>query len=671
MALIASTSLLLVGLIPAASAESVENSETVSGLVIRLEDGVAPVAADGTPTGANLVGASFTVRNLGAGYFAFDFDSPKPQVDAEKWAKRLRLDSRVLFADLDYAFSTAAIAPQKFIASSPVATRKASAPRNLSAARSTAANAPTIARLRLDWRAPLSLFGADVVGYRIQYSTNGGRTYKTLVKNTNTSRTRAFVSDGLVAGKSYRFRVRAITNDGSGNKVGAASSSISASPRTTPRPVAITTLDRVGPGNVSFIEQSKADRGGFSASAVRYRGVAKAEGYEDVSASSCNETRCRFPDLEIDVSYRIEISATNPRGTTNSTDEVSVLDEFYLIEWHLRGQYGVSMPGAWHYSRGIKETVVAVIDSGIKSHPELDPNLTKNSAGNVYGYDFVSEIENAGDEDGWDQDPTDMGGDVNSGQLSSWHGTHVSGIVAAQSDSVGITGVAPKVRVLPVRAIGRTGGNSSDLIAAINWAAGERVSSEVPRNLYPAKVINLSLGATEPGTCPAGLDAVIQDVIDLGVAVVVAAGNNAANAADYFPANCTGVIAVASTSSNGDKAIYSNSGSLITVSAPGGDSTSVSEEASQTSGMIVSTWHDAGNSAYGLSEGTSMAAPVVSAVVALMYSIKPNLSVRQVKEILQTSTKPFVAGGVCATSGDCGPGILNAHLALARTSSLG
>lgn len=674
---IATASLLFVGISPVANAQSPIPSEPVSGLVVRLAKGVSPIAKDGTPTGSNLIPAKFELRSLGANYFAYDFLSPQPTLRAQGWAKRLLEDQRFLFADLDFELQTASAKPKSTFVAPPISTRKASAPRSLSATRSTASDAPTIARLRLSWRAPLSLYGADVVGYRVQYSTNGGRTYKTLIKNTQSSRTKTFVSDGLIAGESYRFRVQAITNDGSGNRVGAASSSVSASPRTTPRPVAITTLTRVGPGNVSFVEQSRADRGGFPTSSVKYRAVAKAiniDGivYEDVKASSCNENRCRFPNLEFDVPYRVEISATNPRGTTNSTDEVSVSDEFFFVQWHLKGTYGVSMPGAWHYSRGAKDVVVAVVDSGIKPHSELASNLTKNSTGSIYGYDFVSDSDGGGDGDGWDSDPTDVGGDVNSGQLSSWHGTHVTGIVAAQTDTVGIVGVAPKVKVLPVRAIGRTGGNSSDLIAAVNWAAGERVSSEVPRNLFPAQVINLSLGATEVGPCPAGLDSAISDLVSLGVAVVAAGGNNAANSSDYFPANCSGVISVAATSSRGDLAAYSNSGSGITVSAPGGDSINVAEEASQTSGMIVSTWYDVSTEtqSYGLSEGTSMATPIVSGVVALMFSIRPNLTVRQIKDIIRNSTKPFAPGGVCETSGNCGPGIINAHLALARVSGL-
>lgn len=669
-ATIASSLLLVVGLVPSASATQSESSETVSGIVVKYSRGTSALAQDGQPTGSNLIPKKVVSRGLGGDLYALNFEAPVKASEASVWLARLRSDSRIELADFDFEIETQSVTPKQVVFSPFIVARAATAPTSLSAKRSTAAGAEMIPRLRLSWERPNRLFGARVVGYRIQYSEDAGSTWRNLVKNTRTNDTVAFVSDGLVAGQTYRFRVRAITSDGTKNVVGAASASIKASPRTTPKPVAILRTDRLGPGVVEFVQQSRADRGGFALSVVQYIGVAKADGFEDVSSSSCTQSQCLFDDLQPETKYEVEIFASNPRGTTSSKDFVATNDEYFPLQWHLNGRYGVSMPQAWHYSKGKNSVVVAVVDSGIVSHPELDSVLTRRSDGSVYGFDFVSNSETSLDGDGWDSDPTDMGGDVEGGD-SSWHGTNVSGIVAAQFDTAGVTGVAPQVKILPVRALGAGRGSFQDLLAAINWSAGIKVPG-VPLNTSPARVINLSLGSVESASCRADAQSVINSVLDLGISVVVAAGNGSSAASGFFPANCSGVITVGATSSLGDQASYSNFGPELTISAPGGDELNQSEDSSQTRGMIVSTWIDnAGEPSYGLSEGTSMAAPIVSGIVALMYSIRPSITPNQVRTVLRTSYRDFVPGGICATSSVCGPGIVNAHLALARVGALG
>jgi len=325
------------------------------------------------------------------------------------------------------------------------------------------------------------------------------------------------------------------------------------------------------------------------------------------------------------------------------------------------------MPAAWKYTQGDGEKVVAVIDTGIKAHQQIDKSLTRNADGSIYGYDFVSDLASAADGDAEDSNPNDEGGDDSGG--SSYHGTHVAGIIAAEHDFLGTAGVAPKVKVLPIRALGKDGGTIADLVKAVNWAAGVKIDG-VPQNKYPVSVINLSLGAKELVPCSQGYGSVFDSIAARGVTIVVAAGNEGRPFL-AFPGNCESVITVVATQSLGDRATYSNYGLRAAVSAPGGEFNVGSTESPESRGGIISTWVDPlNNPDYRLSEGTSFAAPMVSGLVALMYSMQPGITPARVRSILQESVRPFAPGTNCAVFGGCGAGIINAQLALARTSAL-
>jgi serine protease len=488
-----------------------------------------------------------------------------------------------------------------------------------------------------------------------------------LISNTGSSDTRIFVSDGIRAGISYRFRVRAITNDGSElNTVGASSNTASAIVRTAPKPVYVTSAPRIGPGNITYLEQSISDRGGFAASAVRYRAVATAADIESVETSLCNATRCQFPELLADTTYTVEVFATNALGVSSSNATVPANDLYFPLQWYLNGKNGVSMPTAWKYSKGDGYKVVAVIDTGIRSHQQIDKALTRNADGSIYGYDFVSELANAADGDGEDSNPNDEG-DSSGG--NSFHGTHVAGIIAAEHDFLGSAGIAPNVKLLPIRALGKDGGTISDLVKAVNWAAGVKIAG-IPQNKFPVSVINLSLGAKEVVSCTGGYASIFDAAIAKGITVIAAAGNES-RASLSFPGNCNGVITVVATQALGDRATYSNFGSGTLLSAPGGEFNIGSTESPDSRGGIISSWVDSANlPSYRLSEGTSMATPVVSGIVALMYSMQPNITPARVRAILQDSVRPFAPTSNCAIIGGCGAGIINAQLALARTSAL-
>lgn len=305
---------------------------------------------------------------------------------------------------------------------------------------------------------------------------------------------------------------------------------------------------------------------------------------------------------------------------------------------------GLNIRPAWEKSTGAN-LVVAVIDTGIVSHPDLDANI-------LPGYDFISDATAARDGNGRDNNPADEG-DWNSTSgcatsNSSWHGTHVAGTVAAVT-TTGVAGTAFNAKVVPVRVLGRCGGSLSDIADAIIWASGGTVSG-VPANPNEAEVINISLGGG--GTCSSTMQSAINGAVSRGTTVVVAAGNSAANVSGSLPANCANVIAVAATTSAGAKASYSNYGSGIDVSAPGSGILSTLNSGTTTPG----------NASYASYNGTSMAAPHVAGVVALMQSVALNpLTPATVKALLKASARPMP---VACTQG-CGAGLVDADGAVA------
>ncbi len=314
-------------------------------------------------------------------------------------------------------------------------------------------------------------------------------------------------------------------------------------------------------------------------------------------------------------------------------------------QWSLaRTAAGINLPDAapWANGAGVR---VAVVDTGKLRHPDLD-------AAWLGGHDFVSDPEVSMDGTGRDTDPSDDGDayapgecGVPWGEVSSWHGSHVAGTVAARG--VGIDGIAPASRIVPVRVLGKCGGYESDIIEGIAWAAGGRVEG-VPANRYPARIVNVSIGGYAP--CTEWAAGVLRQTRDAGALVVVSAGNDAASTADTWPTNCGSVLPVAATDRTGALWEYSNHGSAVALSAPGVGIVSVSNFG-QTR-PTRDAWRDM--------DGTSMAAPHVSGVAALVLQRRPSLTVGQLEAILRASTKP-VRG---ATSDCCGTGIIDAKRAI-------
>jgi len=329
-------------------------------------------------------------------------------------------------------------------------------------------------------------------------------------------------------------------------------------------------------------------------------------------------------------------------------------DRGYSLQWHYPT---LNLPAAWDMVHDASSVVVAVIDSGIVSHPDLNANV-------LPGYDMISDPENAGDGDGRDSDPRDEGSDTPSGG-SSWHGSHVAGTISADTNNlVGVAGVAWNAKLLPVRVLGRKGGSSFDIAAAITWATGGTVPG-VPANPYPAKVVNMSLGGSAPP------QALYQDAIDgavrRGAIVVVAAGNEDVDARNSTPCNQQNVICVGSTSLAGQRSSFSNFGADVDVVASGGEMREDLNGDGYPDGVLSTVLDENGNPAYAFSQGTSMAAPHVAGVVALMAAVQPGLTAAVAESTLKATATPLTSAQ-CPEG--CGAGLVNARAALARIANV-
>jgi serine protease len=348
---------------------------------------------------------------------------------------------------------------------------------------------------------------------------------------------------------------------------------------------------------------------------------------------------------------------------------------------------GADVNNAWDIADGTGVTV-AVIDTGITQHPDLDYSLATNNI----GYDFITDSLVSGrDTDdrvpgGWDLGDWDNtqpylqecygSNNPSDGEPSSWHGTVVSGEVAELTNNgLGMAGIAYNAKVLPVRVLGHCGGYDSDISDAIEWASGGHIDG-VPDLAQPAQVINMSLGGQ--GTCDASVPeyTAIQDAISRGTTVVVAAGNSTADVSNFTPASCPGVVAVASNGITGKRAFYSNYGNGVTISAPGGGiyANDASSGTEVNNGFVWQAINEGTTTpiypadpveAYGGMAGTSQASPHVAGTVALVVGAlkaagMPALSPADMTNVLVKSARAFPV----TEDHPIGAGIVDAYAAV-------
>ena len=322
----------------------------------------------------------------------------------------------------------------------------------------------------------------------------------------------------------------------------------------------------------------------------------------------------------------------------------------------------INLEPAWDQLFGATATI-AVVDTGTLPHTDLDPQRT------LAGYDFISNVSAGNNGLGRNPNASDPGDWISQSDLSnsqfkgcavansSWHGTFVSGVLAAiAGNDFGIAGVNPKANIVPVRVLGKCGGDDSDIVDGMLWAGGNAVSG-VSNNANPASVINLSLGGS--GSCNAQYQTAVDTLVGQGRLVVVAAGNNSQDVSGFTPAGCQKVVAVAATARSGYLTDYSNFGAQVALAAPGGGTTYLVSSTSN-SGLTTPS-SDA--TTIKQERGTSFATPLVGGVASLLIGRNPALTVAQVEQALFLSATPFPQGSDC-DSRHCGHGIVNANGAL-------
>ncbi|MCX7749519.1 MAG: S8 family serine peptidase [Clostridia bacterium] len=311
-----------------------------------------------------------------------------------------------------------------------------------------------------------------------------------------------------------------------------------------------------------------------------------------------------------------------------------ILDTRFSEQWGIynsggviNGQAGIvrldaNIIKAWDITAGDPEVVIGVIDTGTDiSHPDLVNNIYRNP-GEIEG----DGIDNDGngyvdDMTGWDF--ADENNSVFDSFEEDYHGTHVSGIIAAGSNGIGIRGVAPNVKVMPLKFIeGSSGGYTSDAIEAIQYAKQLGV-----------KIVNCSWGS-------AGYNPALEDAMrNAEMLFICAAGNEGINLSitSYYPSGFTlpNVLSVAAVDNKGELASFSNYGNKVQIAAPGVG--------------IMSTLPE---NRYGFLNGTSMAAPFVTGTAALLKSQNVVLTPEQIKErVMGSVTKLQDLSGKVITGG--------------------
>ena len=427
---------------------------------------------------------------------------------------------------------------------------------------------------------------------------------------------------------------------------------------------------------------------------------AKGLSSEELVARLQNDPEVEYAEVDARVK-RAEIP-NDPLYAAGQVNVTPAAGQWYLRPPTATFVSAINAQTAWDATRGSPSVVVAVLDTGVRrDHPDLAGKL-------LPGYDFVSadgsnDFTTANDGDGRDADPSDPGDWVTQAEVdgvfagqgcevgpSSWHGTQTAALVgAATANGAGMASVGRNVRVLPVRVLGKCGGFISDVIAGMRWAAG--ISSTPVPNPTPAKVMNLSLGS--PGACAGTLyDAAVADVIAAGVSVVVSAGNDVGRAVGK-PANCPGAIGVGGLRHTGTKVGFSDVGTEIALSAPGGNCVNTFGTClypiltATNAGATVpgaNTFSDGDNN---FSVGTSFSAPLVAGAAGLMLSVNPTLTPAQLRAALRSSSRAFPTTGgspniaMCqaptgaaqdecyCTTATCGAGMLDVAAAVAAAGA--
>ncbi|MEO0482166.1 MAG: S8 family serine peptidase [Planctomycetota bacterium] len=317
-----------------------------------------------------------------------------------------------------------------------------------------------------------------------------------------------------------------------------------------------------------------------------------------------------------------------------------VNDPRFSDQWGLRK---IMAPEAWDITFGDEDIVVAVIDTGVDlDHPDLVGNL------------FVNPRDDAGDN--WDNDGNGFVDDVTGWDFvnndntpqsddATHHGAHVAGIIGAVGDNAeGIAGVAPNVRVLPLKTIRASGsGVWSDSADAIDYAVDLKTSYDATNGLRGGNVRVINMSIAGPGTSFT-VTAAIQRARAAGILVVAASGNSSQNGGSFYPGSdpADNVISVAGSTSSDARVGNSNVDNdpdparrNVDLFAPGASVISLS-----------------GTGGYRYMGGTSVASPHVAGMAALAFSYDPSLTYREVRTAIFEGVDAVPAlSGLCRTGG--------------------
>jgi len=308
-------------------------------------------------------------------------------------------------------------------------------------------------------------------------------------------------------------------------------------------------------------------------------------------------------------------------------------DPSFNQQW---GLTNIKAPQTWDIQKGSSSVIIAVVDSGV----DLNHEDLKNRV--IYGHDYVDGDEVPSDELG--------------------HGTHVAGIIGAQTNnSLGVAGVNWDCRLLIIRVL-----NSANYGTAANFAAGVNYAAD-----HGAKVINLSLALDPPNVPNTTMNDAVQYAHGQGCVLVAAAGNNGDTSVCY-PASCDNVISVAAVDQYDNRASYSNANAFVDVCAPGGMGTGGALHSPTRIYSTMPSYHVTKNGEgfynnYDYMHGTSMAAPFVAGFAGLIFAQNPTWTNTSVKDLILSSVDHLGSGAAGTRNDIFGYGRINLYKAFNTT----
>jgi len=343
---------------------------------------------------------------------------------------------------------------------------------------------------------------------------------------------------------------------------------------------------------------------------------------------------------EVSLDYEMQANTINDffYNTNGSYWSLKPLDEMFAIK-----NYGLEE--TWQTSTG-SGIVVAVIDTGVDyNHPDLWKNIWVNpEKASDINKDGLIDLDDIDTNANKKLDSSELVKDlighnfvdntIDPQDKKNGHGTHMSGVIAAMANnSIGIVGVAPDAKIMPLKALSDSGkAKFSNIAKAIIYASDKK-----------ADIINSSWGCN--CSLPKMLIKAYQYAGKKGVVIVSAGGNNASQKNNYSPANLKQVIAVASVDHENQLSSFSDYGTSIDIAAPGQNILSTLAQGSLINNNPGTRMNADDSFDYYYQSGTSTSSAYISGICALILSKNPGLRVQEVKNQLKNSTDPLKGYG--------------------------